>query len=117
MVRGQLQVDSAHEQENNLGNTQRSVTTLKRLFTLFTSKPGNLQKVCGHDSKTFNHKIFYSDKYLVSYDQAVGIQVRCHHFCPILTKVLCANNISHFSSCYILCRHGEATRFIFAAFI
>jgi hypothetical protein len=68
MVDGQLQVVSPHThiQENNFGNIS---VVLTRLFILFVSKTGNLQKVCGHYSKTVNGKIFYSYKYLVSYAQ------------------------------------------------
>ena len=69
MVGGQLQVDSAHIQENNFRNIS---VVLTRLFFLFVSKTGKLQKACGLYPNTLNRKIFYSDKYVVSYAQDWG---------------------------------------------
>jgi len=101
MVGGQLQVDSVHIQENSFGETS---VVLTRLFILFVSKTGNLQKVCGRYSKTFNHKIFYSDKYLMSYAQDGGYTSQVSLFLFDFNHVLYANNISYFSSCCILYR-------------
>jgi hypothetical protein len=113
MVGSQLQVDSAHTQENNFGNISVGLT---RLFILFVSKTRNLQKVCGHYYKTVNLNIFYSYKYLVSYAQDWGC-TSGHSFCPISTTfyVQITAVISQVAI-YYTDRHREATRHIFAAF-
>jgi len=83
MVDGQLQVDSAHIEENNFGNKRNSDAFVH--FVCVENR--KFAASVGHYSKAFKRKIFYSDKHLVSYLQDWGYTIEVPFFLSVFNHV------------------------------